>query len=353
MANDFNVNSRRDAAIPFGLQQASEKLAQKTDQPSQAKPQQVLQDQVQQAQTAQAAQAAELNKLATQGTQGAQLQTPSLNLPQEFVGVLNTIVKEGYETAKPPEAGKTGDQGLASGGQAGGEAALSQKAVTQEIQRDLQVIREFVRELNYLVEDQGVQIAQALNQIRVEQGGAFWQKVQEILQKGIPIEKTVLFQNLEKTLQELPKNPTAGPDLAKGMLGAGSGAEAAQKNPGKAILELLKGELNPQQKESFLMALQTLDKNGLPLSAQKLRSYLRRRGGLPEQDLYFIENQRKEIFQGPMPREEIKPVNWWYILLALGAFGTSVGLGLGIGEAVAIGGAVAVLMFVLSLVLKK
>ena len=53
-----------------------------------------------------------------------------------------------------------------------------------------------------------------------------------------------------------------------------------------------------------------------------------------------------------MPREEIKPVNFWYILLAIGTFAASIGLGLNIVEAAVVGVCSAVIMFVLALLFR-
>lgn len=275
---------------------------------------------------------------------------PTTTLQQDFMGVVDSIVKEGYQTAKPTESGQMGDQAQ--------DGAASQRNMAQEMQRDQQVLREFIREANYLVGEKGMELSQMLNTIRVEQGGAFWQKVQQILQKGIPIEQAVIFQKAEKSFQEMGKNPAEMNQALKTLAGGAltqAQQEAAMRNPGKVILELLKIETNPQaQIDNFLAALKTLTRDGMQESAQKLRSYLRRRGGFTEEDLmFYTSSDRKEIFQGPLSREPIQPVNWWYLLLAIGTFGTSMGLGLNTLEAALMGIGVAVLMFCLSLIFKR
>jgi hypothetical protein len=301
--------------------------------------------QAQEAQAAQARQAA-VDAIRQQGSSGP-------TLPQDFMGVLDNIVKEGYETAKPPEGGKTGDQGQDG-------ATNTQKNMAQEMQRDLQTIREFVREAKYMVTNQGMEVAQMLNMMKVEQGGAFWQKIQQILQKGIPVEKQVLFQKLDKPVTELPKSLTSAPGsdaaLKAAMGGATNLGDMAKMTPGQAILELLKAEGNPTaQLEHFLAAMTILNRDGLQESAKKLRSYLRRRGDwTPEQEIRYFrgEDQKKEIFQGPMPREEFRPVNFWYLLLAIGTFGASLGLGLNIMEAAVVGVFSALIMFLLALLFR-
>src|SRR4030095_1276904 len=102
------------------------------------------------AQKAQEAQAADARRAAVDAIKAQ----GSMTLPQEFMGVLDSIVQESYEVAKPPEGGKTGDQGMGGGtGQAGG-----QKNVAQEMQKDLQVIREIVRGAKYILDNQGMEV---------------------------------------------------------------------------------------------------------------------------------------------------------------------------------------------------
>jgi hypothetical protein len=143
-------------------------------------------------------------------------------------------------------------------------------------------------------------------------------------------------------------------DAAFKSLASGSAAAEAMKTPGKAILELMKAEVNPQTSmDNFLAALAILNKDGMKESAEKLRSYLRRRGGVPEEAIQYYFTQKKEIFQGPFPKEPIQPVNWWYVLLAIGAFATSIGVGLNLWEAALMGIGVAALMFFLSFIYKR
>src|SRR4030095_10197 len=236
--------------------QSTAAQSQQTQQSDQA--QKDAAKQAAEAQKAQEAQAAEARRAAV----GAIKAQGTMTLPQEFMGVLDGIVQESYEVAKPPEGGKTNDQGTGGGtGQAGG-----QKTVGQEMQRDIQVMREFVREAKYMIANQGMEVAQMLNTMKVAQGGAFWSKVQQILQKGIPVDKQVLFQKLDKPVTELPKSMASGSQDAalKAALGQTQGAEAgdmAMMNPGQAILELLKAEANPAgQLEHFLAGLYILNR---------------------------------------------------------------------------------------------
>jgi len=261
-------------------------------------------------------------------------QPSSMGLPRDFMGVMDSIVKEGYETAKPPSSGKTGDQDA--------QGSMGQKSTTQDFQKDLTTLREFMREAKYMIENQGMNVAQMFNMVKVEQGGAFWQKLQQVLQKGVSSD----------TL--LSKKGDPSEDAAFKSLATGTAASESMKTPGKAILELMKAEVNPQTSmDNFLAALAILNKDGMKESAEKLRFYLRRRGGVPEEAIQYYFTQKKEIFQGPFPKEPIQPVNWWYILLAIGAFATSIGVGLNLWEAALMGIGVAALMFFLSFIYRR
>jgi hypothetical protein len=289
-------------------------------------------------QDAQKAQSEALADAAQKAAQSFLPDRPSMGLPRDFMGVMESIMKEGYETAKPPSSGKTGDQDA--------EGSMGQKSLAQDMQKDLTTLREFMREAKYMIENQGMNVAQMFNMVKVEQGGAFWQKLQQVLQKGV-LSDTLLSKKGDPAEQ-------GQMDAAFKSLATGSAAADAMKTPGKAILDLMKAEVNPQTSmDNFLAALATLNKDGMRESADKLRSYLRRRGGVPEEAIQYYFTQKKEIFQGPFPKEPIQPVNWWYILLAIGAFATSIGVGLNIWEATLMGIGVAALMFFLSFIYRR
>jgi hypothetical protein len=291
----------------------------------------------------QRAQADSQARAATDAAQKASQQfsfdSSGMSLPKDFVGVMDSIMKEGYETAKSTTSGKAGDQDA--------EGTLGQKNLAQDMPKDLTTLREFMREAKYMIENQGMTVAQMFNTVKVEQGGAFWQKLQQVLQKGVPTDSLTLSKTEDSA-------ETARMEAALKNLAAGAVAAETMKTPGKAILELMRGEINPQnQVENFLAALQMLKKDGMNESAERLRSYLRKRGDVPEEAIQYYFTQKKEIFQGPFPKEPIQPVNWWYILLALGAFGISIGVGLNIWEALLMGIGMAALMFFLSFIYKR
>jgi hypothetical protein len=266
-------------------------------------------------------------------------QASGVGLPKDFMNVMDSIVKEGYETAKAPSSGKMGDQDM--------QGNLGQKNMTQDLQKDLTTLREFMREAKYLIDNQGMTVAQMFNMVKVEQGGAFWQKLQQVLQKGVPGDALLFSKKGD------PADPAQMEAALKNLVASSEVAEA-MKTPGRAILELMKAEVNPQnQLANFLAALKILDKDGMSDSANRLRSYLRKRGDVPEEAIQYYFDQKKEIFEGPFPKEPIQPVNWWYILLALGAFGTSITVGLNLWESLLMGIGMAALMFFLSFIYKR
>ncbi|MBL7685188.1 MAG: hypothetical protein JNK65_04030 [Deltaproteobacteria bacterium] len=336
--SDFRVNPTppQSPSVTEDASRAQNEAAQQN--------QQTLNEQNQKAQEASTKRAAQQLDLSQTST--FKLETPTLSLPQEFMNVIDTIVKEGYENAQPSSSGQTGDQ--ASNGGTG------QKNAAFEFQKDLQVIKEFMKEAGFLIGKQGVEVAQMLNMIKVEQGGAFWQKAQQVLQKGIPLEQAVLFQKLEKNLGGPSKNMSEQDMATKVMQAQSQQNEAmSMRTPGKAILEILKAETNPQQAELFLSAFQILNRDGLNESAQHLRSYLKRRS-MPayEQIHQWAQNHPKEIFQGPIAREPETLNHFWYILIALICFGLSMSVGLSVIESLMMGGTTILLVFLLGLVVK-
>jgi hypothetical protein len=249
---------------------------------------------------------------------------PGLSL--EFMNVFDAIFREGYADYKPPPL----DQG----------AGVHSDNQGRELQKDLQVIREFMRQANYLVKEEGMEVAQMFNWIKAEQGGAFWQKLQQVLQKGMPVAEDASFQKLTKGGDEVRDKAAFG--LEKGLGGElGSKAvELTQQNPGKAMLELLKAEANPKL-ENMIFALQILKRDGMEMSAGKLLSYLRKRYNMSDEDMkQLLRKYQVAYFQGPMPREEkvLGPRSqWWWVLLALGAVPLCMLLGFSLVEATMVG----------------
>lgn len=258
----------------------------------------------------------------------------------EFMGVIDSIAQEGFKLPKAAQGEGTGMHSQ------GGDTP-------PDFQRDLQILREMVREGNYLI-SQGMDVSQVVNKLKLEQGGQFWQNFQQMLQRQASTLKADFSQLGEQAI-----------DVSKGVGEFGLTKEAAKSQEAlksaasQAILELLKAEANPQiQKEQCLSALQLLSKGNLTESSQKLLSYLRKRGNFSDQELnYFYSKQepRKDIFQNPfpLPQEKIKRSSFWYMLCGLAAFGISFGLGFNLAGSITVGVTIIVLMFIFSFISKK
>jgi len=303
--------------------------------------QQAQQDQARQAQQAQEAQ---MKKAAAEALQKMP-EMPSLN--QDFLSLIESIAKEAYEAPKAQAGGKSGEQ---DSGNMGGKPSAGNS------QKDLQILKEFIREANYLVKSQNMDVAQMLNTIKVEQGGLFWQKLQGVLQKGIPVSQVVVFQNLEKNLQEMTKQ-------FMGMEGFQALSQGTPKEsggliqPGRAILEIVQAEANPQgAMDHYMGALQILMRDGLQISAQKLVSYLRRRSGHSQHQAspqFWAELLRKDLVAPHVEKVERGFSHWLYIVFASGIFAVLMGLGFDWLASLMVGASIAVVIFVFSLVFKK
>lgn len=298
-------------------------------------------DQAAQMRKTQEAQMAQMAKKASEDSMRAQNQNLHLQTT-ELLKVIDNIVHEGFNLPKTNPGEGAGNQ---SGNFQGGDAEAG-------MQRDLQVMKEFVRESNYLI-SQGMDINQIVTKLKVDQGGQFWQNFQQILQKQGALAKA---DQLGEGAADLSKNVRGDAVFGKESLKA---QELMKSIGSQALLELLKAETNPQfQKEQFLLALQLLSKGNLTESSQRLLSYLRKRGGFSDQELkyyYGKPESRKDIFQGEIPfqREERKKTSLWYLLAGLGGFSLSIGLGCNLAGSITIGVATIVLVFVFSLILKK
>lgn len=261
-------------------------------------------DQAQKNQQAQQAQAAEQAKL----EQMAQKTEKPQGLSFEFLNAFSTVVHEGFENYRVP-------QGSASSGAYGDGKG-------QEMQRELQVLREFVREANRMVLEQKMEMSQVLNQLKVQQGGAFWHKLQQILQKGIPAHQAVLFQRLDKDAGDI-KHKFGAPEIPAAVgEKAGEAAKASGNPAGQALSEMLKAEANPTtQIEHMILALQILHREGLKDSSQKLLGYLKHRWGMSEEELRrFLSEHNLPYYLGPMPKKDLEEKaqgTFWYPVLAL------------------------------------
>ncbi len=299
--------------------------------------------QVQENQKAQEAQEAQFRKSAAEAMQ-KKPEIPSLN--QDFLSLVESIAQEAYEAPKAQAGGKSGDQDT------GNMAGKQNSGATQ---KDLQVLREFLRESNYLIRSQNMDVAQMLNTLKVQQGGLFWSRVQEMLQKGIPASQLVLFQNVEKNLQEITKQFMGMEGLSK--MPQAPAKEGNMMQPGRALLEILQAESNPvTAMDHYMTALQILMRDNLQDSAQKLVVYMKRRSGLSDyahQASYWVNELRKDIVAPDPQKVERGFGHWLHLLLGAVSFGILASLGYDWIASLLVGVSIAVILFIFSFVLKK
>jgi len=263
-----------------------------------------------------------------------------LELSQDFVGVMDQIYQEAY-TPQHADSEPNAQNPLFR--------EMNQKMV-QELKRDIQIIREFIREAGYLVNEQHLPITQVVLSLKAMQGGMLWQQFQQAVQKSI------FFQGLgsanppesakvgNKTLESMNPQIKAKTELE----------DLGFKKPGQAFLELIQAEMNPKGEiDHFLAALKILDREGLKKSSRKLLAYLKKRGGMPQEYLLPYQKRDGEVFAPFLQRDEIQRVNFWYILLALAAFAASIGFGLNFVEASLVGLGMIVLMGILAFLFKS
>lgn len=320
--------------------QASESAKQAAQQSSQ----QNVQDAADQA-TKSAEQAAqtEMAQRAAQAQMG-QAMTKEAEKPEalayEFLNLFESIFKEGYEGYKPP----TVDEG----------AGVFSEFRGKEFQKDMQILRQFMREVKHLVSEEGVEPHQLIHYLKAEQGGKFWQRLEQALQKGILTQKSALPLKSEKdVLKAMKKSNQAG--LGDPDQEARLGLDRSQQLPGRALLEILRAEANPKgQIEAMVLALQILKQDGLRQSSDKLVTYLRHRWGMSDEELRrFLRHYHIDYFQGPMPKEERVPQHLWQIFIVLLSVPVALLLGLDLGDAAIVGGVFAVLLIVLSYLNRK
>ena len=306
MPSDMQVSSQRmhDSQSAAAHDDSKARVSDQ-DQPSQQA------QQSQQTQDAQAQEAAATQqKQAADQAKAAQAQTEkNYSLTSDFMNTFQTMFQEGYEANRVPQA----DQG----------AGVNADTRGPEAQRDQQVIREFIREAQRLmVSDQNLEIGQIVLRIKAEQGGVFWQKVEQALQRGMNPLQLVTFQKLQKDAGEI-KPKFGAPEIpVAGEKGAEAG-KLMQNQAGRAMLELIKAEINPNsQLDGMILILQLLQREGMKDSSQKLISYMKNRYGLSEDEMerFLREHQLLPYYMGPMPREEKGAKSQgtlWYIFISL------------------------------------
>ncbi len=227
------------------------------------------------------------------------------SLSSEFMNAFSSVVREGYENYRSPQ----------------GDLSSRNEPRGQESQRELQVIREFVREAQRLLSDQKLEVSQMIHRLKAEQGGMFWNKLQQVLQKGLSPQQAVVFQKLDKDAGDI-KHKFGSPEIPNLGEKAGEAGKAMRHPAGQALFEMLKAEANPTtQIEHMVLALQILGREGMKDSSQKLLGYLKHRWGMSDEELKrFLADHQLPYYLGPMPKRDASERasgTIWYPLLAL------------------------------------
>jgi hypothetical protein len=251
----------------------------------------------------------------------AELGKPS-DLSFEFLNVFQTVFQEGYENFQVPKGDAASDLHQQGG---------------KEFQKELHVLKEFMREMQRLVKEQNLDVRNMIYRVKAEQGGVFWDKVQQILQKGLPLHQTVNFQKTQKELEMQARIAGAGVESSGDA--ERLKAAALSKSGSNPMLDLLKAESNPLTRmEAYVAIMQTLRQDGLQQSSDKMLSYLRHKWGMNEEQMQqFLQTQGWVYFQGPFPRKESELPNPWYLLIAVLVIPLAMSLGLGMLPSAAIG----------------
>jgi hypothetical protein len=201
-----------------------------------------------------------------------------------------------------------------------------------------------------------MEISQMIHALKAEQGGMFYNRLQQVLQKGIPAHQQVVFQKTDKDAGDI-KHKFGSPEIP-GALGdkAGEIGKLGMARPGSAMLEMLRAEANPtSQVEHAVLALQILQQDGMQDSSQKVLSYLKKRWGLNDEQMQrFLADHKIPFYFGPTPladAAEKSRGNFWYILVALASVPVAMLIGLDFLWAVIFG--IALLGFGLILTAQK
>lgn len=298
-------------------------------------------DQAEKAQQAQEAQRAQADQ--AKQAQETKLEKPS-TLSFEFMNVFESVFQEGYENYKVPHSSES--------------AAANTETRGQDLQRDMQVIREFFREANRMFASQKMEISQMINHLKADQGGMFWNRLQQVLQKGIPTHQAVVFQKTDKDAGDI-KHKFGSPEIPTGLgeKAGDIGKLSQMARPGSAMLEMLKAESNPTtQVEHAILALQIMQKEGLQDSSQKLMGYLKKRWGLNDEQMQrFLSDNKIPFYLGPMPKDadagQKTRGSFWYIITALASIPIAVIVGIDILWAAILG--IALLGFTLILTAQR
>ncbi len=260
---------------------------------------------------------------------------------QDFFAVLESIFEEGME-AKVPQ----GSQG----------AEISADAEGKEFFREMALVREFFRKAGDMLQHQKMGVDQLLKFLKTEQGGAFWEKVQRILQQGATGGSLLQAQKSGKEEGRQARIQIALSEVGRPSEGEGGAGDSVKRDAGRAMLEMIQAEINPKgQMEHMVLALQILARQNLEESQKKLTSYLRNRWEMNEEEMdRFLGKFPIAYFQGPMPLEkEKKAANFWYVFIAVAVVPIAMSLGLKFVEAIILAVVMAVIAAIISAYLQK
>lgn len=259
----------------------------------------------------------------------------------EFVQVFESIVQEGVEGYRTPQINPEG-------------GAYTQDHGRGFTPKEQQVVREFLRQLEHLVGEQGLEFSHALHYLKAQQGGNLWQQLSQILQKGM---KGMPGGMEGMTPEQMAAKLKAAGKLP-GTLSEGEGPlKELPRGPGAALAEMIRAETNPKiHAEAMLAALAILKQDGMERSHRELTQYLRHRWGLSEREMQrFLRRYPVVYFQGPMPREEgHRNLNTpWYPLIALAVIPLAKWMGLDWGLSIFAGTLLAAMMFLVGYLTKE
>ncbi len=249
----------------------------------------------------------------------------------EIVQLFETVVQEGVEGYQTPQV----DQSA---------SAFTEDHGSGFSPKEQAVLREFLREVHHLVNEQGTDLPMALRQLQTQQGGKFWQRLTQALTGG-PLGSGSEGKSLGAKGENLK-----GGEAGSFKLGASEGQllEGTLKNSGSAILEMMRAETNPKAHvDAMISALALLKQDGLDRSYRELVQHLRQRWGLSKEEMeQFLARYPVIYFQGPTLRSQrdVRHVPW-YPLIALLSIPLAKVLGLTWIGAAATGITLAVLIF--------
>lgn len=221
----------------------------------------------------------------------------------EIVNLFETVVQEGVEGYQPP----TVDQGA---------GAFTEDHGSGFTPKEQAILREFLREVQHLVHEQGTDLAMALRQLQSQQGGKFWQRFLQVMTGKTP----------SATGHPFIPGTGKGAGLKEGAHqgakpGEGMPWDVGFKPGTQAMMEMIRAETNPKAHvDAMISALALLKQEGLDRSYRELVQHLRNRWGLSAEEMdHFLKRYPVIYFQGPMPgkRERNRNVPWYPLIAIL------------------------------------